>query len=77
VVAQVVIGYVQYFLDLPPSVVGIHVAGATALWCAALWLALGAGGLGVGARPLTSAGPAEVVDGGVLHVDDRPLAGQH
>ena len=40
VVLQVVIGYVQYFLDLPPSVVGMHVAGATALWCAAVWLAL-------------------------------------
>jgi len=40
VVVQVAIGYVQYFLDLPPSVVGMHVAGATALWCATLWLAL-------------------------------------
>jgi cytochrome c oxidase assembly protein subunit 15 len=40
VVLQVAIGYVQYFLDLPPGVVGLHVAGATALWCAAVWFAL-------------------------------------
>jgi cytochrome c oxidase assembly protein subunit 15 len=38
---QVVIGYTQYFLDLPPGVVELHVAGATALWCAAVWLQLG------------------------------------
>ena len=67
---QVVIGYVQYFLNLPPSVVGMHVAGATALWCAAVWLALatysGSGAAGT-----------EVVDGDVVHLDDRPLAGQH
>jgi cytochrome c oxidase assembly protein subunit 15 len=38
---QVVIGYTQYFLNLPPSVVELHIAGATALWCATVWLALG------------------------------------
>ena len=38
---QVVIGYTQYFLDLPPGVVELHVAGATVLWCAAVWLQLG------------------------------------
>lgn len=67
---QVVIGYVQYFLDLPPSVVGLHVAGATALWCAALWLALGV-------SPRSARGAAEVVDREVIGVHDRPLAGQH
>jgi cytochrome c oxidase assembly protein subunit 15 len=41
VVAQVAIGYTQYFLNLPPSVVEIHVAGATLLWSATLWLQLG------------------------------------
>jgi heme a synthase len=67
---QVVIGYVQYFLDLPPSVVGLHVAGATALWCASVWLAL---------ATTTRSGPtsAEVVDGEMVHFEDRPLAGQH
>jgi cytochrome c oxidase assembly protein subunit 15 len=38
---QVVIGYTQYFLDLPPGVVELHVAGATLLWAAAIWLQLG------------------------------------
>jgi cytochrome c oxidase assembly protein subunit 15 len=31
-VAQAAIGYVQYFSDVPPLLVGIHVAGATTLW---------------------------------------------
>jgi len=38
---QVVIGYTQYFLDLPPGVVELHVAGATLLWSATIWLQLG------------------------------------
>jgi cytochrome c oxidase assembly protein subunit 15 len=41
VLLQVAIGYTQYFLNLPSSVVEIHVAGATALWCATIWLQLG------------------------------------
>ncbi|HWC35610.1 MAG TPA: COX15/CtaA family protein [Mycobacteriales bacterium] len=41
VVAQVAIGYTQYFLNLPPGVVELHVAGATLLWSAAVWLQLG------------------------------------
>jgi heme a synthase len=41
VVAQVAIGYTQYFLNLPPGVVELHVAGATVLWCATIWLQLG------------------------------------
>jgi heme a synthase len=41
VVLQVAIGYTQYFLNLPSGVVELHIAGATALWCAALWLQLG------------------------------------
>jgi cytochrome c oxidase assembly protein subunit 15 len=70
VVVQVAIGYVQYFLNLPPGVVGLHVAGATALWCATVWLALAT-------QPGSAAVPAQVVDGEVVHLDDRPLAGQH
>jgi heme a synthase len=38
---QVVIGYTQYFLNLPPGVVELHVAGATVLWAATIWLQLG------------------------------------
>ena len=41
VVVQIAIGYTQYFLDLPPGVVELHVAGATLLWAATLWLQLG------------------------------------
>lgn len=70
VVVQVVIGYVQYFLNLPPGVVGLHVAGATALWCATVWLALAT-------QPPSAGVPAQVVDGEMVHLDDRPLAGQH
>ncbi|HTW19697.1 MAG TPA: COX15/CtaA family protein [Mycobacteriales bacterium] len=41
VLLQVAIGYTQYFLNLPPSVVELHVAGATVLWSATIWLQLG------------------------------------
>jgi cytochrome c oxidase assembly protein subunit 15 len=39
--AQAGVGYAQYFNDIPALLVGIHVAGATALWAATLWFALG------------------------------------
>ena len=41
IVLQVAIGYTQYFLNLPSGVVELHIAGATGLWCAAIWLQLG------------------------------------
>jgi cytochrome c oxidase assembly protein subunit 15 len=41
VLLQVAIGYTQYFLNLPPGVVELHVAGATVLWCSTIWLQLG------------------------------------
>ncbi|HYN33225.1 MAG TPA: COX15/CtaA family protein [Ilumatobacteraceae bacterium] len=34
------IGYVQYFSDVPAVLVAAHVAGATALWVATVWLIL-------------------------------------
>lgn len=40
-VAQAGVGYAQYFSDIPPLLVGIHIAGATAVWSTTLWLALG------------------------------------
>jgi cytochrome c oxidase assembly protein subunit 15 len=40
VVAQAGIGYWQYFTDIPALLVGIHVAGATAVFSATLWLYL-------------------------------------
>jgi hypothetical protein len=41
VLAQVSIGYTQYFLNLPPSIVELHVAGATVLWSVTVWMHLG------------------------------------
>lgn len=40
-VAQGAIGYVQYFNDIPAFLVGIHVAGAAAVWSATVMLLLG------------------------------------
>ena len=39
-VLQAVVGYVQYFNDVPALLVGVHVAGATALWSMTVWLLL-------------------------------------
>lgn len=54
VLAQVAIGYTQYFLDLPASVVELHVAGATVLWSVTLWLHVGY----TAPEPVQSARPA-------------------
>ena len=40
-VAQAGVGYTQYFAGVPPLLVGIHIAGATAVWVAALQFNLG------------------------------------
>ncbi|HEX7095495.1 MAG TPA: COX15/CtaA family protein [Acidimicrobiales bacterium] len=40
-VAQAGVGYAQYFTDVPPLLVGIHVAGATAVWISVLSFHLG------------------------------------
>ncbi|MFN3254197.1 MAG: COX15/CtaA family protein [Ilumatobacter sp.] len=37
---QGVIGYVQYFNDVPELLVGLHIAGATGLWVVTVWLLL-------------------------------------
>jgi cytochrome c oxidase assembly protein subunit 15 len=36
--AQGVVGYVQYFLHVPPLLVALHMLGACLLWLAALWV---------------------------------------
>jgi cytochrome c oxidase assembly protein subunit 15 len=36
-VLQGLIGYTQFFSHLPPVLVGIHVLGASTVWCAVLW----------------------------------------
>jgi cytochrome c oxidase assembly protein subunit 15 len=35
--AQGIIGYTQYFLHVPPILVGLHMLGACLVWVAALW----------------------------------------
>jgi cytochrome c oxidase assembly protein subunit 15 len=37
---QAGVGYTQYFNEVPALLVGIHVAGATALWAMTVWLVL-------------------------------------
>jgi cytochrome c oxidase assembly protein subunit 15 len=37
-VLQAAIGYIQYFNHVPALLVGLHVAGATALWTMTVWL---------------------------------------
>ena len=40
-VAQAAVGYMQYFTGVPVVLVGIHIAGATAVWAAAVVFLLG------------------------------------
>jgi cytochrome c oxidase assembly protein subunit 15 len=40
-VLQAAVGYTQYFTEIPPLLVGLHVLGATLVWIAVLHLALG------------------------------------
>lgn len=40
-VAQAGVGYWQYFTGVPPLLVGVHIAGATAVWSATLAVLLG------------------------------------
>jgi cytochrome c oxidase assembly protein subunit 15 len=35
------VGYTQYFTEIPPLLVGLHVLGATIVWIAVLQLLLG------------------------------------
>ncbi|MSO78525.1 MAG: heme A synthase [Acidimicrobiia bacterium] len=41
ILVQGAIGYIQYFNDIPAVLVGFHIAGATAMWSAAIWYYLG------------------------------------
>ncbi len=40
VVLQGVVGYTQYFTQVPPLLVGLHILGASLLWVAVLWFLL-------------------------------------
>jgi cytochrome c oxidase assembly protein subunit 15 len=50
-VAQGAIGYAQYFSDVPPLLVGLHVAGATLVWVLTIRVGLAA------ARPTATTAP--------------------
>ena len=81
--AQGAIGYAQYFSDVPPLLVGIHVAGAAACWIAVLVLLLEARAHAVvPVQPWTAdAAPVAAVTGGAPPADanapaPRPLGGR-
>lgn len=56
-VAQAAVGYVQYLSDVPPLLVGVHVAGSVAVFVAALRLHLAVAGPVLGAEVVST--PAE------------------
>jgi cytochrome c oxidase assembly protein subunit 15 len=62
-VAQAGVGYAQYFTDIPALLVGIHVAGATALWAATVWFALGVTERPLPADTTTDVAPEPVLAG--------------
>jgi len=60
-VAQAAVGYTQYFMGVPALLVGIHIAGATAVWVASLRFNLGL----VRRVPAGVPAPGATGDGGV------------
>ena len=60
-VAQAAVGYAQYFTGVPALLVGIHIAGATAVWVAVLRFNLGL----VRRAPAGPASPGPAGDAGV------------
>ena len=65
--AQGTVGYVQYFTGVPVLLVGIHIAGAVAVWSSTLWFYLG-----LRAR----AAPGDPASGEVALVRRRELVGR-
>lgn len=74
-VLQAALGYVQYFNGVPALLVGVHVAGATAVMIAATFVVLDT------TRPLATAqfegDPAAVADDVVIAVDSRTVNALH
>jgi cytochrome c oxidase assembly protein subunit 15 len=62
------VGYTQYFTGIPALLVGIHVAGATALWAATIWFALGATERPRPADAVTGVTPVPVLAGAGDHL---------
>jgi heme a synthase len=61
VVAQGSIGYLQYASGLPPALVGVHVALATALWGVTVWLYCSTTRVSVSGRALVEERLDEIV----------------
>jgi heme a synthase len=59
------VGYVQYFNNVPAVLVAAHVAGATALWVATVWLIL------AGLEPVVGVATARGEDGATDAISDR------
>jgi cytochrome c oxidase assembly protein subunit 15 len=60
--AQGVIGFTQYFTDLPVVLVGLHLLGAALVSAAVTWVVLGVRDRGVAASPShhsVSSGPGQ------------------
>ena len=70
-IGQGVVGYVQYFSHLPPLLVGIHLAGACAVWCTALWFL---DGLRQRVPETTGLAPAVLPDGASDAMGSRAVA---
>lgn len=63
--AQGVIGFVQYFTHLPIVLVGLHMAGAAAVWLAVLVLLFATRSRGPAPEPVTVTGPELIPPGSV------------
>jgi heme a synthase len=63
-VLQAAIGYTQYFNDVPPLLVGFHVAGATVLWAMTVWLVLATQAVAHEPREVRRAAPGLVASRG-------------
>ena len=64
-VLQGLLGYTQYFTHLPALLVGIHVAGATTIWCLAIWFQHGLRSYGPEARDGSAPAPESAAQIGV------------
>ena len=80
-VLQAAIGYTQYFNDVPPLLVGLHVAGATVLWAMTVWLVLGTQAVGSrAARRSARSAPGLVPSRGHMRGQGRfgvPMVARH
>jgi cytochrome c oxidase assembly protein subunit 15 len=61
---QAAIGYTQYFNDVPPLLVGLHVAGATLLWAMTVWLVLATQAVALEPRTVPRSSPGLVASRG-------------